>query len=138
MTRLVAILAALAAPASAGSLPQVSGVILDDSYAPSAKTKAPPERPGEWECWVLRTDHPYIYRLDWRQPSPEWDLAHYREACQRPHSPRRYAPSSAPRFPVTASPPKHDKPWWDGLSSPAQIPRGRESEGMPDDFFPPR
>ena len=104
MTRLVAILAALAAPASAGSLPQVSGVILDDSYAPSAKTKAPPERPGEWECWVLRTDHPYIYRLDWRQPSPEWDLAHYREACQRPHSPRRYAPSSAPRFPVTATP----------------------------------
>ena len=138
MTPLVALAIALVAPASAGSLPQVPGVILDDTYAPIAKAKAPPERPGEWECWVLRTDHPYVYRLDWRQPGPEWEAAHYREACQHPQSPRRYAPSSAPRFPVTASPPKHDKPWWDGLSSPAQIPRGRESEGMPDDFFPPR
>ena len=104
MTPLVALAIALAAPAAAGSLPQVPGVILDDTYAPSAKTKAPPERPGEWECWVLRTDHPYIYRLDWRQPSPEWEVAHYREACQHPHSPRRYAPSNTPRFPVTTTP----------------------------------
>ena len=39
-----------------------------------------------------------------------------------------------PSFAATPSPPKHDKPWWDGLSSPAVIPRGREHEGMPDDF----
>ena len=42
----VMIIALIAAPANAGSLPQVPGVVLDDTYAPSAKAKAPPGRPA--------------------------------------------------------------------------------------------
>ena len=115
MLRLAALAAAaaLAIPAGAATIPpepaSPPGVVLDaDSYygtkGSNTKSSPPPERPGEWECWVLRTDHPYVYRLDWRQPSPEWEVAHYREACQHPHSPRRYTSSSAPRFPAAPSP----------------------------------
>ena len=70
--------ALLAAPATAGSLPQVPGVILDDTYAPSAKASAPPERP-DLICW-RNTD-----RTEWRwaftAPAPWWAPAPSRAGC---------------------------------------------------------
>ena len=50
MTPIVAILAALATPATAGSQPQVPGVILADTYAPVSKAAAPPPRPDLTVC----------------------------------------------------------------------------------------
>ena len=78
MTPLVAILAALAAPASAGSLPQVSGVILDDSYAPSAKASVPPPRP-ELICW--RNTERAEWRWAFTAPAPWWSPAPSRAGC---------------------------------------------------------
>ena len=70
MTPLVAILAAaVAAPAAAGSLPQVPGVVLDDSYAPAAKADAPPPRP-DLICW-RNTEHPE-WRWAFTAPAPWW------------------------------------------------------------------
>ena len=44
MRAVIALAIALAAPAHAGSLPQVPGVVLDDTYAPVSKAAAPPPR----------------------------------------------------------------------------------------------
>ena len=37
-------------PATAGSLPQMPGVVLDDTYAPVSKAAAPPPRPDLMCC----------------------------------------------------------------------------------------
>ena len=78
MTPLVAILAALAAPASAGSLPQMPGVVLDDTYAPVSKAKAPPERP-EMICW--RNTEDAEWRWAFTAPAPWWVPAPSRAGC---------------------------------------------------------
>ena len=132
MTPLVAIALALAAPATAGSLPPVPGVVLDDTYAPSAKASAPPPRP-DLICW--RNTERTEWRWAFTAPAPWWVPAPSGAGCDLA------APGNLnerrPGFAAPPSPPKHDKPWWDKLSSPTQIPRGRESEGMPDDFMRP-
>ena len=133
MTPLVAILAALAAPASAGSMPQVPGVVLDDSYAPSAKAgkvKAPPPRP-DLICW--RNTERAEWRWAFTAPAPWWAPAPSRAGCDLS------APGNLnerrPGYAATPSGPQERRPWWHGASSPAQPPAG---ERMPDDFFPPR
>ena len=59
----------LAAPATAGSLPQVPGVILDDTYAPVSKSKAPPPRP-DLICW--RNTERTEWRWAFTAPAPWW------------------------------------------------------------------
>ena len=78
MTPLVAIALALAAPATAGSLPQVPGVILDDTYAPVSKSKAPPPRP-ELICW--RNTRQAEWRWAFTNPAPWWAPAPSGAGC---------------------------------------------------------
>ena len=69
MRAALAILAALAAPATAGSLPQVPGVVLDDTYAPASKADAPPPRP-DLICW--RNTERAEWRWAFTAPAPWW------------------------------------------------------------------
>ena len=81
MTPLVAIALALAAPANSGNLPQVPGVVIDDSYAPSAKAgkvTAPPPRP-DLICW-RNTEQPE-WRWAFTAPAPWWVAAPSRAGC---------------------------------------------------------
>ena len=134
MRAVIALAIALAAPANAASLPQVPGVILDDHYYGSkGKISAPEPRP---DLICLRNTEHAEWRWAFTAPAPWWVPAPSGAGCDLS------APGNLnerrPSFAATPSAPKPDRPWWDGLSSPAQIPRGREGEGMPDDFFPPR
>ena len=78
MRAALAIVAVLAAPASAGSLPQVPGVILDDAYAPAAKAAAPPPRPG-LICW--RNTERAEWRWAFTAPAQWWVAAPSRAGC---------------------------------------------------------
>ena len=56
-------------PATAGSLPQVPGVVLDDTYAPVSKAAAPPPRP-DLICW--RNTERAEWRWAFTGPAPRW------------------------------------------------------------------
>ena len=121
MTPLVAIALALAAPATAGSLPQVPGVILDDSYAPSAKASAPPPRP-DMICW--RNTERTEWRWAFTAPAPWWSPAPSRAGCdlsapgnlneRRPG----FATAPAPGRPRFVDPSPSDRSRCDGVWQP--------------------
>ena len=79
MIRAAFTLLALAAPAHAGSLPQVPGVVLDDHYYGSkGKLSAPEPRP-DLICW--RNTKRAEWRWAFAAPAPWWGAAPSGAGC---------------------------------------------------------